>query len=77
MSADMGKLLTAEVDSCQGWGTTLQMVQLPTVPAPGELHWFLVLGANGATFPIGTAGAARVGGSETARIVDSSSGCQQ
>jgi subtilisin-like proprotein convertase family protein len=75
--SDMSKLLTAEVDSCNGWGTYAQTVQLPTVPPPGALHWFIVLGSNGATSPMGTAGRAQIGSAETGRILDSSPGCSQ
>jgi len=74
-AADMGKLLTAEIDSCNGVGTYAQTVQAPSVPAPGTLQWYLVLGSNGAGFPTGTAGTARVAGAETGRVLDSSAGC--
>jgi subtilisin-like proprotein convertase family protein len=74
-AADMGKLLTAEIDSCNGVGTYAQTVQAPSVPAPGTLQWYIVLGSNGAGFPEGTAGRARLGSAETARILDSSPGC--
>jgi hypothetical protein len=74
-AADMGKLLTAEIDSCNGVGTYAQTVQAPSVPAPGTLQWYLVLGANGAGFPTGTAGTARVAGAEMGRVLDSSAGC--
>ena len=74
-AADMGKLLTAEIDSCNGVGTYAQTVQAPSVPAPGTLQWYLVLGSNGAGFPEGTAGRARVGSAETGRILNSSIGC--
>ena len=74
-AADMGKLLTADIDSCNGVGTYAQTVQAPSIPAPGTLQWYLVLGSNGAGFPESTAGRARVAGAEMGRILNSSPGC--
>lgn len=74
-AADFGKLLTTEVDSCNGGGGIGQTVQASSVPAPGTLQWYLIIGAVGAGLPMGTPGTVRIGGAEAARIVDATTGC--
>ncbi len=66
----LGNLLTGAPDSCSAGAVYEQSFPgLTQVPPPGSFFWYLVLGRNWGS-PYGPAGAARVGGTTTARVPD-------
>ncbi len=76
--AELGSLLTGTPEGCrEPWadGSPEQSVVVQAAPPPGSFFWYLVLGTSGPNIPgLGPAGEARIGGVETARVLEPAGG---
>ncbi|HEX5041568.1 MAG TPA: hypothetical protein VFV75_01620 [Candidatus Polarisedimenticolaceae bacterium] len=76
--ADLGSLLTGAPEGCLEPfvdGSPEQSAVVQGVPPSGTFFWYLVVGTSGPNIPgLGPAGEARIGGVETARVVEPAGG---
>jgi hypothetical protein len=76
--AELASLVTGTPEGClepSSDGTNVQVAVVQAVPPPGSFFWYLVVGTSGPNAPgLGSAGEARIGGVQTARVVEPAGG---